>query len=107
MLPPPTKFRERREFNRITGRSIARGRSLQDLIGFLSEIHTAGIDLFLHQQGLETTTAGWKRELGRLEDDLAPPRLRYSDRNRFRDERLRVRSAVQEVPKASGTLFPR
>jgi hypothetical protein len=53
MLPPPsTKFRERREFTRITGRSIARGCSLQDLIGFLSEIHAAGIDLFLHQQGL-------------------------------------------------------
>ena len=35
----------RREFNRIgPSRSIARGRSLQDLIGFLSEIHAAGID---------------------------------------------------------------
>ena len=55
---------------------------------------------------LETTTAGWKRELDRLEGDLARPRLRYSDLNRFR-ELLRVRSAVQEVPKASGTLFPR
>ena len=54
---------------------------------------------------LETTTAGWKRELDRLEGDLARPRLRYSDLNRFRDELLRVRSAVQEVPKASGTLF--
>jgi potassium efflux system protein len=56
---------------------------------------------------LESTTAGWKRELDRLEGDLARPRLRYSDLNRFRDELLRVRSAVQEVPKASGTLFPR
>jgi DNA invertase Pin-like site-specific DNA recombinase len=25
------------------------GRSLQDLVGFLSEIHALGIDLFLHQ----------------------------------------------------------
>ena len=33
--------------------------------GFLSEIHTAGNNLFLHQRGLETTTAGWKRELDR------------------------------------------
>ena len=32
------------------------GRNLQDLIGFLSEIHAAGVDLFLHQQGLDTTT---------------------------------------------------
>ena len=32
------------------------GRSLQDLVGFLSELHAYGIDLFLHQQGLDTTT---------------------------------------------------
>jgi hypothetical protein len=32
------------------------GRSLQDLIGFLSELHALRIDLFLHQQGLDTTT---------------------------------------------------
>jgi DNA invertase Pin-like site-specific DNA recombinase len=32
------------------------GRSLQDLVGFLSELHALRIDLFLHQQGLDTTT---------------------------------------------------
>jgi DNA invertase Pin-like site-specific DNA recombinase len=31
------------------------GRSLQDLIGFLSELHALGVDLMLHQQGLDTT----------------------------------------------------
>lgn len=36
------------------------GRSLQDLISFLSEIHAAGVDLFLHQQGIDTTTPGGK-----------------------------------------------
>jgi len=36
------------------------GRSLQDLGGFLSEIHAAGVDLFLHQQGIDTTTPGGK-----------------------------------------------
>jgi DNA invertase Pin-like site-specific DNA recombinase len=36
------------------------GRSLQDLVGFLSEIHALGIDLFLHQQGLDTTTPAGK-----------------------------------------------
>jgi DNA invertase Pin-like site-specific DNA recombinase len=34
------------------------GRSLQDLVGFLSELHALRIDLFLHQQGLDTTTPG-------------------------------------------------
>src|SRR6476659_8313914 len=36
------------------------GRSLQDLVGFLSEIHALKIDLYLHQQGLDTTTPAGK-----------------------------------------------
>jgi hypothetical protein len=33
---------------------------LQDLVGFLSELHALKIDLFLHQQGLDTTTPAGK-----------------------------------------------
>ena len=36
------------------------GRSLQDLVGFLSELHALSIDLFLHQQGLDTRTPSGK-----------------------------------------------
>jgi DNA invertase Pin-like site-specific DNA recombinase len=36
------------------------GPSLQDLVSFLSELHALHIDLFLHQQGLDTTTPGGK-----------------------------------------------
>ncbi|MGE0038759.1 MAG: recombinase family protein [Xanthobacteraceae bacterium] len=36
------------------------GRSLQDLVSFLSELHALGIDLFLYQQGLDTTTPAGK-----------------------------------------------
>ena len=32
------------------------GRSLQDLIAFLTELHALKIDLYLHQQGVDTTT---------------------------------------------------
>jgi DNA invertase Pin-like site-specific DNA recombinase len=32
----------------------------EDLISFLSELHALGIDLFLHQQGLDTTTPSGK-----------------------------------------------
>jgi DNA invertase Pin-like site-specific DNA recombinase len=47
----------RRKFDLIAAWSVDRlGRSLQDLVGFLSEIHAAGVDLFLHQQGLDTTS---------------------------------------------------
>ena len=42
------------------GRSIGWGVLLQDLIGFLSELHSLGIDLALHQQGIDTTTPAGK-----------------------------------------------
>ena len=32
------------------------GRSLQDLVSFLGELHAKGVDLYLHQQGLDTGT---------------------------------------------------
>jgi DNA invertase Pin-like site-specific DNA recombinase len=51
----------KRQFNVVMAWSVDRlGRSLQDLVGFLSELHALGIDLFLHQQGLDTTTPGGK-----------------------------------------------
>jgi DNA invertase Pin-like site-specific DNA recombinase len=47
----------RREFDLIMAWSVDRlGRSLQDLIGFLSELHALRLDLYLHQQGLDTAT---------------------------------------------------
>jgi DNA invertase Pin-like site-specific DNA recombinase len=50
-----------RTFDLVMAWSVDRlGRSLQDLIGFLSELHALGIDLFLHQQGLDTTTPSGK-----------------------------------------------
>jgi DNA invertase Pin-like site-specific DNA recombinase len=36
------------------------GRSLQDRVGFLSELHALKIDLFLRQQRLDTTTPAGK-----------------------------------------------
>ena len=51
----------RRRFDMIMAWSVDRlGRSLQDLVGFLSEIHASGIELYLHQQGLDTTTPAGK-----------------------------------------------
>ena len=55
------KAAARREFDVVMAWSVDRlGRSLQDLISFLSEIRAAGVDLFLHQQGLDTTTPAGK-----------------------------------------------
>ena len=51
----------RREFDLVAAWSVDRlGRSLQDLIGFLQELHGARVDLYLHQQALDTTTPGGK-----------------------------------------------
>jgi len=51
----------KRKFDIIMAWSVDRlGRSLLDLISFLKEIHALKIDLYLHQQGLDTTTPGGK-----------------------------------------------
>jgi DNA invertase Pin-like site-specific DNA recombinase len=50
-----------RKFDVVMAWSVDRlGRSLQDLVGFLSELHALRVDLFLHQQGLDTTTPAGK-----------------------------------------------
>jgi DNA invertase Pin-like site-specific DNA recombinase len=51
----------RNEFDMIAAWSVDRlGRSLQDLVAFLGEIHGAGVDLFLFRQGLDTSTPAGK-----------------------------------------------
>src|SRR5437588_11290007 len=51
----------KRQFNDVMAWNVDRlGRSLNDLVAFLSELHALGIDLFLHQQGLDTTTPAGK-----------------------------------------------
>src|SRR5258707_1957467 len=55
------KDASRRKFDIVMAWSVDRlGRSLQGLIGFLSELHSLGIDLALHQQGIDTTTPAGK-----------------------------------------------
>jgi DNA invertase Pin-like site-specific DNA recombinase len=47
----------RRKIDMVATWAVDRlGRSLVDLLGFLSELHAKGIGLYLHQQGLDTTT---------------------------------------------------
>ena len=51
----------RRRFDVVMAWSVDRlGRSLQDLIAFMQELRSLKIDLFLHQQGLDTTTPAGK-----------------------------------------------
>jgi DNA invertase Pin-like site-specific DNA recombinase len=51
----------RREFDMIAAWSVDRlGRSLQHLVAFLGEVRAAGVDLYLHQQALDTSTPAGK-----------------------------------------------
>jgi DNA invertase Pin-like site-specific DNA recombinase len=57
----------KRQFDVVMAWSVDRlGRSLQDLCAFLSEIHSLGIDLFLHQQGVDTRTPAGKALFGMM-----------------------------------------
>jgi len=50
-----------KEFDMVAAWSVDRlGRSLTDLLGFLQGLHDKGVDLFLHQQGLDTSTTAGK-----------------------------------------------
>jgi DNA invertase Pin-like site-specific DNA recombinase len=51
----------RRQFDVVMAWSVDRlGRSLQELVTFLGELHAIHIDLHLHQQGIDTTTPAGK-----------------------------------------------
>ena len=51
----------RKEVDVVMAWSVDRlGRSLQDLVAFLNDLHAKGVDLYLHQQGIDTTTPGGK-----------------------------------------------
>jgi DNA invertase Pin-like site-specific DNA recombinase len=50
-----------KQFDLVATWSVDRlGRSLTDLLGILRELRDKGVDLFLHQQGLDTSTTAGK-----------------------------------------------
>ena len=57
----------RKDFGLVAAWSVDRlGRSLIDLVGLLQELHSTGVDLYLHQQGLNTRTPAGKALFGML-----------------------------------------
>ena len=51
----------RKEFDVIMVWDVSRlGRSLQHLVTLLSDFHSKGVDLYIHQQGIDTTTPSGK-----------------------------------------------
>ena len=57
----------RREVDLVAAWSVDRlGRSLQHLVTFLGELHGAGCDLYLHRQGLDTSTPAGRALFGMM-----------------------------------------
>jgi len=57
----------RREVDMVASWAVDRlGRSLQHLVAFLGEINAKGVDLYLHQQALDTSTPSGRAMFGML-----------------------------------------
>ena len=57
----------RREIDMVASWAVDRlGRSLQNLVGFLTEINAKNVDLYLHQQALDTSTPSGRAMFGML-----------------------------------------
>jgi DNA invertase Pin-like site-specific DNA recombinase len=57
----------RKDFDIVAAWSVDRlGRSLIDLVSLLQELHSTGVDLYLHQQGINTTTPAGKALFGMM-----------------------------------------
>jgi DNA invertase Pin-like site-specific DNA recombinase len=57
----------RKDFDVVASWSVDRlGRSLTDLVSMLQELHSTGVDLYLHQQGINTITPAGKALFGMM-----------------------------------------
>ena len=55
----------RKDFDRVAAWSVDRiGRSLPDLVGFLEDLRAKEVDLYLHQQALDTATPSGRMVFG-------------------------------------------
>jgi DNA invertase Pin-like site-specific DNA recombinase len=74
------------------------GRSLQDLVGFLTEIHALGVNLFFHQQGIDTTTPAGKALFQMMGVFAEFERAMIQDRVRAGLERAKAQGKVLGRP---------
>jgi DNA invertase Pin-like site-specific DNA recombinase len=92
----------RRKFDLIMAWSVDRlGRSLRDLVGFLSEIHSAGVDLFQHQQGPDTRTPSGRAMCGMMSVFAEYERSIIIERVRAGLARARAQGIVLGRPKTA------
>jgi DNA invertase Pin-like site-specific DNA recombinase len=89
----------KRQFDLVMAWSVDQlGRSLQDLVGFLSEIHALGVDLYLHQQGIDTTTPAGKAMFQMMGVFAEFERAMIQERVRVRIRRARAHGTKSGRP---------
>ena len=95
----------RKEFDVVAAWSVDRlGRSLQDLVGFLSDLQSKKIDLYLHQQGLDTSTPAGKAMFQMLGVFAEFERAMTLERVMAGLARARAEGKVFGRPKVAGML---
>jgi DNA invertase Pin-like site-specific DNA recombinase len=100
----------RREFDVVMVWAVDRlGRSLSHLVNFLSEIHAKKVDLFIHQQGIDTTTPAGKALFGvmgvfaEFERSMTQERVRSGIKRVRAAGQRRGRRTIEESDPASCT----
>jgi DNA invertase Pin-like site-specific DNA recombinase len=98
----------RKEFDVVAAWSVDRlGRSLQDLVGFLSDLQSKKIDLYLHQQALDTSTPSGKAMFGMLGVFAEFERSIIQERVKAGLARARAKGKTLGRPKAHAVIEER
>ena len=96
---------QRHEIDVVMAWDVSRlGRSIQDLVGFMNEVQAAGVDLYIHQQAINTATPAGRMvfgifsALGEYERELIRERIN-AGLNRARAEGKKLgRPSVWNTP---------
>lgn len=92
----------RKEFDLVAAWSVDRlGRSLADLLSFLQELHAKDVGLYLHQQGIDTTTPAGRAMFSMLGVFAEFERAMIQERVRAGLKRAKAEGKVLGRPKVS------
>jgi len=98
----------RKEVDMVAAWSVDRlGRSLQDLVGFLAELHAKGVDLYLHQQGLDTSTPAGRAMFGMMGVFAEFERAMIVERVKVGLARARAQGRIGGRPRVAGDVEAR
>jgi len=95
----------RREMDVVMAWSVDRlGRSLQHLVGLLSDLQAKGVDLYLHQQGIDTTTVAGKAMFQMCGVFAEFERAMIRERVKAGLERVRAQGKTLGRPRTSASM---